>query len=468
MLLFIFILRQYKSIGKSVRVLPSKAKILGRFYNFLNRLYFNQYTMESINSTSSAYKTAYLQQTSIKSLGQALKSSIQNESLMPFFLISIIFFIPISPSLKSIFIGITTALIFFMPGYQQRFFSILSQRVSIAALILSGIALLACSWSVANFPHPINAAEKYFKVLYIPLFAIGFTNRKTRTIGIHAFLLSTLIVSILSIAKHWHLLVYNSSDPGQVFHNHIVTGYMTAFAAYLSGLYVTRSKQMKRLFYMLLTTLFTYQVLFVNTGRTGYIVYFILLMLFIGMSFSSKRQLMALLIFSTVLGGIIINVPSVLSNGIHQALNDLNNYKEHDKNTSVGYRLQFHQYAKSLFLSSPIIGYGTGGFKAQFKKDNPIPARGDHLNDPHSQYWFVASELGLIGIAGLCYFLMTLLLMSFHLNEMKAILLGLLMTFFFANITDSFLTNTGIGYMFVMFCALCFGEYIENNTQEIK
>ena len=400
--------------------------------------------------------------------GSKIKGNIQTELLMPFFLISIIFFVPISPSLKSIFIALTTGLIFFMPAYQHRFFSILSQPFSIAALILAGIAVLACSWSVTSYPHQFIAAEKYLKVIYIPLFAIGFANKKTRTMGIHAFLFSVFIVSMLSIGKHWHVLHYNGADPGQVFHNHIVAGYMTAFAAYLSGLYVTRTQKMERFCYVLLAALFTYQVLFVNTGRTGYIVYLILLALLFVMSFSSKRQLIALIIFSTILGGVVMTVPSVLSTGIHQAIEDLHNYKGNNKNTSVGYRLQFHQYSKSLFISSPMIGYGTGGFKAQFKKDNPIPERGDGLNDPHSQYWYVASEFGLLGIVGLCFFLATLLLMSFRLVEMKAVLLGLLISFFFANITDSFLTNTGIGYMFVMFCALCLGEFIENKDRASK
>lgn len=441
---------------------------LNGLHGLIRRFFSKQFTIASAEALTSGYNTALdkiaSQQTSSSSYGSQIKRNIQNESLMPFFLISIIFFIPLSPSLKSIFIGLTTGLICLMPSYQQRFFSILSQRVSLATLALAGISVLACTWSVTSFPHQFIAAEKYLKVIYIPLFAIGFANKKTRTMGIHAFLLASVIVCVLSILKNWHILEYNDTDPGQVFYNHIVTGYMTAFAAYLSGLYVTRTQNMTRVCYLLLTALFTYQVLFVGTGRTGYVVYFILLALLIVMSFSSKRQLIALIIFSTLLGGIVINVPSVLSTGIHQAIDDLHQYKVKDKNTSVGYRLQFHQYAKSLFISSPLIGYGTGGFKAQFKKDNPIPERGDRLNDPHSQYWFVASEFGLFGLAGLCYFFISLLQLSSRLIEMKPVLLGLLISFFFANITDSFLTNTGIGYMFVMFCALCLGEFIERNN----
>lgn len=446
--------------------LQSKATFLNRFYQLFGFLHAKQDAGDPSQSIAAESKVTAdinpLKRIYLALWRNDIKRTTQHEAIMSFFLISIIFFIPLSPSLKSILIGITTAFICFMPTYQQRFFSVLSQPVSIAALILAGIALVGCCWSVASFPQSLISAEKYFKILFIPLFAIGFTHQKTRTIGIHAFLLSALIVSILSISKHWHLLNFNTNDPGHVFHNHIVTGYMTAFAAYLSALYATRTQRMERAGYALLAALLTYQVLFVNTGRTGYIVYFILLGLLILMSFSSKRQVITLILVSTILGGVVISAPSALSTGIHRALDDWRNYKGRDKNTSIGYRLQFHQYAKSLFLSKPIIGYGTGGFKAQFKNDNPIPQRGDILYDPHSQYWFVASEFGLLGIAGLCYLFATLLIMSLRLAETKAVLFGLLISFFFANITDSFLTNTGMGYLFVMFCALCLGECIKN------
>lgn len=392
----------------------------------------------------------------------------QIEMVLPFFLAAVLFFIPISPSLKSIAVGLTTALIFLIPSYRQQVLSTLSLRVNSAALMLLFVAVLACSWSVASFHHQFFSTEKYFKLIYIPLFAIGFSNKKTRMMGIHAFLLASLIVCVLSILKNAHLFEYKTQDPGEVFNNHIVTGYMMAFAAYLSGLYATRTTQLPRVIYSLLGFLFTYQVLFVNTGRTGYIVYFILLALLLSLSFSSKRQFILLVMFAVLLAGIVIKTPSVLSTGLNQVVQDFHLYKHSDKNTSVGYRLQFHEYAKSLFLSRPMLGYGTGGFKEKYHMDNPIPVRGNKLNDPHSQYWLIASEFGVLGLAVLAVFFLALLILSFQLVDMKPVLLGLLIPFFFANITDSFLINTGIGYLFVVFCAMCLGEWIENNNKTPK
>ncbi len=64
----------------------------------------------------------------------------------------------------------------------------------------------------------------------------------------------------------------------------------------------------------------------------------------------------------------------------------------------MGFRIQFHDYARSLFVKNPLLGVGTGGFKYNFIKDNPIPAWGPLLNEPHSQYWMTLSEQGLMGM----------------------------------------------------------------------
>ena len=390
-----------------------------------------------------------------------LKQKIQKENFLIFFFASVVFFIPLSPTLRSVSIVLTAGLALLIPACRQRLYFILSQQCSIAAIIMLCVVLLACFWSVADYHLQYTMVKKYFKLLYIPLFAVCFTSKKNRAIGIHVFLLSSLLVCLLSLFKSWNIFHYKSLDPGEIFHNHIVTGYMMAFAAYLAGFYAIRSQKLKRAAYLLLALLFSYQVVFVNTGRTGCVVYLILLLLLFIQCMSSRRLFVGLSIYTLLLGTVIITVPSSLSTGLTHAVQNLYSYKHDDKNTSVGYRLQFHQYAKSLFLSSPLIGYGTGGFKAQFRTDNPIPAWGQKLNDPHSQYWFIATEFGLIGIFSLGYFFISLLLISFRLVEMKAILLGLLIPFFFGNMSDCFLTNTGIGYLFVIFSALCLGEFIE-------
>jgi len=398
-----------------------------------------------------------------------LKIKIQNEEITPFFLAVLIFSIPTSPTIKSVSIGLISVLICLIPAYRQRIYFVISEPFSIAAFLLVFIAYLSCFWGISDYHEELAHAEKYSKLLYLPILAAGFTNKKTRVFCIQVFLLASVFVCVISICKKWMIdssfisaVGKEPPDPGKVFHNHIVTGYMMAFAAYLSGLFAIKNKGIKQIIYLLLGLLLSFQVLFINTGRTGYVIYFILFVLLLMQCFSSKRVFLSLMIYSLIIGIVLIKVPSVLSTGMTEAIQNIRHYKIDNKNTSVGFRLQFHEYAKKLFLDSPYIGQGAAGFAAHYRIENPIPARGRPVHEPHSQYWLIASEFGMVGLLALAYLFISLLIVGSKLIEMKPVLIGLLIPFFFANLTDSFLTNTGIGYLFIFFSALCLGEYVEN------
>ena len=151
--------------------------------------------------------------------------------------------------------------------------------------------------------------------------------------------------------------------------------------------------------------------------------------------------------------------------GFQTALNNVQGYQSGDKNTSVGYRLQFSQYAKKLFFSSPILGLGTAGFSYHFRKDQPIPAWGVKLNDPHNQYLLTAAEYGVVGLVILFYFFFSLFLACRKLQETRYILIGLLCSFVVANLVDSFLLLSSTGYFFILFTALSLGESFASSSE---
>lgn len=87
--------------------------------------------------------------------------------------------------------------------------------------------------------------------------------------------------------------------------------------------------------------------------------------------------------------------------------NDIKSLQHHQENNSLGFRIQFHQYAESLFKEHPFIGIGTGDFLTVFHWNN-LYQHGEKLNEPHGQYWLTLAEQGLIGITLLFLFLGTL------------------------------------------------------------
>ncbi len=385
--------------------------------------------------------------------------------------------ITLGPSLKSISVGLAIIMALVTPVYRQDLRWILAKPLTWAVLALCGLVLLACTWSIASFTQQFAMLEKYCKLFYLPLFAVGFVDKKIRYYGIHAYLLGMLITCLISFYIYWFTLPPPDDifDPGKIFYNHIITGYMIAFAAYLAAwLGIHTPLNYYKLGYGLLVALFSIQVLLINIGRTGYVIYAVLFFLLFVQHFSMKIVRYSML--AVAISGVILVQqlsPDMLLQRIGMVKQDLQAYQSGHRDSNLGFRLQFHHYAKSLFLTKPILGYGTGSFTPKYFNDNPIPAwelePGHPLPNPHSQYWLMASEFGILGIAAFLILLGVLSQMSFYLKDMKPILHAVLLPFFIANFSDSLLVNTGIGYVFIAFAGLCLGEFIElyrpNKTQ---
>jgi O-antigen ligase len=203
----------------------------------------------------------------------------------------------------------------------------------------------------------------------------------------------------------------------------------------------------------------SYQIIFINTSRTGYIAYVILMSLLILQKYSFKKAMIGIMFFS---GSIMLayTLSPVMKVKTDIMIQDIKLLRHNQANTSLGYRLQFHQYAQALFKEHPIIGIGTGGFPYRYSKDLPFPSWGPKLNEPHGQYWLTLAEQGLIGIVLLIFFLITLFITAFQLEEKKIILLGLLVSFCILSFSDTIFCYSPIGYLLTLFTALCFGELV--------
>ncbi len=129
-----------------------------------------------------------------------------------------------------------------------------------------------------------------------------------------------------------------------------------------------------------------------------------------------------------------------------------------DKNPSVGYRLQFHDFANDLFNRHPIKGNGTGSFTALFRMEKPVPSWNRTLLEPHRQYWLVASEFGILGLISLFFLFGSLFWASWQLTAMRSIAITSLVIFLVGNLTDSLLFYSGSGYFFIMCMALSLGS----------
>jgi O-antigen ligase len=387
------------------------------------------------------------------------------QKLASLFLITTLFVLPISSTAKSICLGLSVFAILLTPLYRTELLDILSNRWSIAALLLFTVAIVGCFWSPAHLADKKFVIEKYSKLLYLPVLAVGFQHVKTREWALHAFLLAVLLTCILSILKFHGYLQSFHFDSDRVFRNHIMTGFMVAFGTYLSFLLAYRHQKYLRMGYACLGLLFSYQVLFVNGGRTGYVVYLLLMGLLILQLCTLKQAVGALCLVVAVCVNSYLISP-MMKGRIDGLWHQVQQYQHNEKNTDIGFRLQFHDYAHQLFSRHPIFGNGTASFTYFYEKEAPIPSWFWKLWEPHSQYWLIAAEFGLFGLTILFFFFFSLFKSSFELKQMKVIALAMLIPFLIGNLSDSLLFYSGSGYFFLLFMALCLGEKVEMNKRK--
>ena len=89
---------------------------------------------------------------------------------------------------------------------------------------------------------------------------------------------------------------------------------------------------------------------------------------------------------------LLISQSPPLKNGVQRIMSDVHNYKQAQQSTSLGFRLQFHNFAQNLLARSPLLGVGTGGFSYYFNTEKPVPAWGsDALIEPHGELWSIAA-----------------------------------------------------------------------------
>lgn len=389
------------------------------------------------------------------------------EAWAQFFLIGTLLFFPMSSSAKSICLGLSVLTIIFSPGFRSDFVSLLSTHWCKAAFLLFGIALIFCLWSPANISQKEFVIEKYSKLLYLPILVVGFQNITTRQLCFHAFLLAMLITCGLSILKFQGYLQFFASTPDNIFRNHIMTSFMVAFAAYLSFLFCFRQQGYARIAYGLLALIFTYQVLFINGSRTGYIIYLLLMFLLV-IQVCTWRQAILGIIAISLLFTTCYFISPIMKMRINDVIRQIEGYQHNERDTDIGLRLQFHDYAHQLFNQHPILGNGTASFTYYFDKNKPVDFwvwKTRTLLEPHSQYWLVAAEFGLLGIMALSYFFFSLFQASWRLNKMKIIACAMIVPFMIGNLSDSLLFYSGSGYFFILFMAIFLGEELEYNKE---
>jgi hypothetical protein len=316
------------------------------------------------------------------------------------------------------------------------------------------ILSLAILWSYISFfwtPKPNPQISFYLNKIsffwLLPFFILGFQKNKQKELAYPAFLIAMLIplgLSALKLFSHWEFHG-DVGDPGLIFYNHIITGFYASFAAFLSLELFFKDK---KYYYLAAFVLFSFQILFINPGKAAYGVYLLLITYSIWHKTTWKLKTLGL-IFALIGALILIKISPGVQLTLKSLSRDIQEFKSGNLDTSFGFRIQFHHFAYTLFKNHWLVGNGIGGYDYWFKMLNPVPAW-PHQANTHSQYWFFASDLGLIGLILWLSFFISLVKKAKQLGWHGHIFNGYMMALALNCFTDNMLFASPINLLFIL------------------
>lgn len=379
-------------------------------------------------------------------------------NFLPPLLILMICLLPLNLECRKILLLTIIASILLLPDCRSSLRSVLYTPWVLSALGLFGLSLIACLWSYGDLETKGFVLEKYNKLLLLPILIVGFRERWIRYMSLYGFLITMMINCIASILQYYELFPVFSNTVDGLFYDHITTGFMMAFAAYLAAaLGFKKSKKFRwYLVHFGFVVIFSYQILFINDGRTGYVIYLFLGMLFFIQYCTWRQTIIGLSCFLLIFSLSYFHSP-IMQQRIHDLINENNAHQLGKKNTSTSYRLQAYSYSWQLINRHPLFGNGTGSFLYLARKKYPMTD--NNMLEPHNQYCLATVEFGVVGLVVLLTFFGTLLWGCYYLQEMRLLAIATILSFMLGNLIDSLLYFFSTGCFFISMMALYFGEY---------
>lgn len=368
--------------------------------------------------------------------------------------IAIGFSIPISISAYNV-LSIAAVIFALLAGsFKEKFRLCINNQVILAALLFFALLVLSIGYTTAPWPDIMIALRKYDKLLFIFFLAPLLVERRWKLAGIYAFLAAMMVTLAISYMKKLGWLFIGDGGYNTIFTNHINTGFMMAFAAFILA-HRCFDKVKFRWLYAVLLALTIYNLFFLGQGRTGYLVFLGLMGLFLWQKLAWKGVLACVIAVPLLLATMFFISPT-FNNRIQMIFNDLHHYQDHQLyGNSIGLRVVFSKNSLDLMEHHPIIGTGVGSFKTEYLHNFPPDPGFTGMDNPQNEYLLIGVQLGAVGLAVFLWMLHAIWRAGEKFPPfMRYVAQGMVASFMIGCLCDSFLFLAITGYYFMFFSAL--------------
>jgi len=376
-----------------------------------------------------------------------------------FLTIALGFAIPVSTSLTDL-LALLILILWFLAGHYKTFMDQVRNPLVRASLLLFLIFVIGMFYTPVSFGEAGMMLKKYRELLYLIAFVPFLSREQHRNWAQCAFGLSMVVTLIASFYTFYFSPEgLDKALIGQAFKDRISHSFLVAAFAFGLMTYAMVHKNNKQ-YAIGLSALFilaTVNLFFMVIGRTGYVLFYLLFIIFWAQQFKWRFTIYGLLMLLILNFG-LISVSSPYQHRVYETVfNTLKYFKKGDSETSIGLRLEFMINSYQLLAERPVFGYGTGSFKSQYAELAEAKGLKVKTANPHNEYLMTGVQTGLVGIGFLIYFIFCQFKYSFRLSPLnKNLALGLAAVTGVGCMGNSILLDHTPGVFVIYFSAVFF------------
>jgi len=382
------------------------------------------------------------------------------------------FFLPLSTSALSI-LAILILLLWLIEGnFTDKCAEIFSNPIVISVLAFLGVLAIGLLWS-PDVGAGLEVLRNRWKVALLPVFLTAIS-RERRALYVNSFLAGLAVAMFITFLAWFDLIHYADVTPGHLTRKtfHVIYNPLLAFGIYLvlhEAIWGQRKGGLRfGLFALAGVMIFN---MFITEGRTGQLVFFVLMALLLFQVFR-KNRLKAVLAVCLLLPTIFAagySFSPVFRQRVDTARREINQFRA-NPNTSVGLRLLFWQNSCEIIRQHPWLGVGTGGFQAAYARINRERSPSCVATDnPHNQYVLVATMVGIPGILALLLVFATMFRQSFVMcDHWQRVRFAFPLFFLTIMVTESYLKVYETGFFFVLFAAVLYRKKPDQRLRSLR
>ncbi len=297
-------------------------------------------------------------------------------------------------------------LLFLLSGeLRRRFMASFKQPMVLLIMLFYAMLTIGLFYGLAPWDQGINVWSKWRKLLLVPLAVSVFDDPIWKRRMAFSFIVFCTLAAIVAIGSFlFDQQVYYRYPAGIVLTNHGTQGMAFALAIFAAGILTRFFPMSRRVLWLTLlgAAVITVNLLFINTGRSGYLAFLVFGMVSIVVLVPGKVRYLIVCLFP-VLVGLLLAVSPVARQQIALGLSEIANLDQAEHYNSMGIRMVIYRNTLKILKDPafpPFTGYGTGSFQEVYRPHAALETgwRAEVVDDSHNQYTNILIEIGVVGL----------------------------------------------------------------------